>query len=444
MAPAILPFIILTGIVIASAAQTEFAHHVAADLHFDKPYFTFFLTHSTFSLIFPLHLTLLYFASPIPVPAYLASIRFVLTEQLDLADPQMPVSTREYTATWRAILPKWSQKIALLTALVTVPALSWFVAMQYSMPVDITSIYATSSFAAYGFSLLLLGETLSRMTLASIVLAFVGVIVISVDGINGGEGDPSRRALGDGIMLFGAIALGLYEVIYKLALPEGHGGVAVSPGEEEDYEPLPTSHTPPYSPESSAISHRQHFHPHRSASTPGIPLETAFGLEEEHQRPDALRRYTSASQLIRPMPRAPHPHVRTHGHPVPLPPALHANFMTSCIGVATFLFLWPPIIWLHWMGYEVFQWPGDAGESVAMIWGGLAAVAWGGALYNAGLMVLIGVWGPTTSSVANLLAIGLVTLVDALWVGIMPDLQTFVGVVFICAGFGGVLWEGDA
>ncbi|ODN78512.1 hypothetical protein L202_04139 [Cryptococcus amylolentus CBS 6039] len=438
MTPQVLPFVILGGIVIASAAQTEVAHHVTAYLHFDKPYFTFFLTHSTFSLIFPLHLGLLYFTSPIPVSAYLASIRFVLTEQLGLASPHMPVSTREYTASWRDILPIWSQKVALLTALVTVPALSWFVAMQYSMPVDITSIYATSSFAAYGFSLLLLGETLSRMTLGSILLAFLGVIIISLDGIDSGEGDSSRRAFGDGVMLFGAIALGLYEVIYKLTLPEGHGGVTVAPDEEEDYDPLPTSHTPPHSPESSAISHRSHFHPHRSASTPDIPLDTASPvLEDEHERPYALRRYTSASQLIKP--GAPH----YPGHPVPLPPALHANFITSCIGVATFLFLWPPIIWLHWMGFETFQWPGQVGESAVMVWGGLAVVAWGGALYNAGLMVLIGVWGPTTSSVANLLAIGLVALVDALWVGIMPDLQTFVGVAFICAGFGGALWEGD-
>lgn len=58
-------------------------------------------------------------------------------------------------------------------------------------------------------------------------------------------------------------------------------------------------------------------------------------------------------------------------------------------------------------------------------------------------MALIGIWGPTTSSVANLLAIGLVAIVDALWIGSLPDLQTFIGVGMICAGFGVLLWQGE-
>ena len=58
-------------------------------------------------------------------------------------------------------------------------------------------------------------------------------------------------------------------------------------------------------------------------------------------------------------------------------------------------------------------------------------------------MILIGVWGPTTSSVANLLTIGLVTVMDALWMGHVPDLGTMTGVGMICIGFGVLLWEGE-
>ncbi|WVQ79389.1 hypothetical protein IAT38_001486 [Cryptococcus sp. DSM 104549] len=445
--PLLLPLLILGGIVCASCAQTEFAHHVTANLHYDQPYFTFYLTHSTFSLIFPLHLILLYFTSPIPISAYLASIRHVLTEQLELTSP-IPTTSTTYTAPWFAVLPRWSWKVSQLTALVSVPALSWFVAMQYSTPMDITSIYATSSFAAYGFSLLLLGTPLSRVTVASVALAFVGVVVISLDGMGEGGRDSSKRALGDGIMMFGAIALGFYEVVYKLALPEGHGGVSATP--TPTYSPLPTSTTPPASPpqDDSAFSRRslpRSHHPHRAASTPDIPLGPTSPTLETDARTNFLYRTTSTSLLIQPKPRHahPHPHVHQHGHPVPLPPALHANFLTSCIGVATFLMLWPPIIGLHWLGYEVFRWPGSNGESALRIWAGLEVVAWGGSLYNAGIMVLIGVWGPTVASVANLLAIGLVALVDALWVGVMPDLQTFLGVGLICAGFGVLLWQGE-
>ena len=58
-------------------------------------------------------------------------------------------------------------------------------------------------------------------------------------------------------------------------------------------------------------------------------------------------------------------------------------------------------------------------------------------------MVLIGIWGPTTSSVANLLTIGLVAVMDAVWGGEIPDLQTMIGVAMICVGFGVLLWEGE-
>lgn len=58
-------------------------------------------------------------------------------------------------------------------------------------------------------------------------------------------------------------------------------------------------------------------------------------------------------------------------------------------------------------------------------------------------MVLIGVWGPTTSSVANLLTIGLVAVIDAVWVGEVPSLQSLSGVGMICVGFGILLWEGE-
>lgn len=58
-------------------------------------------------------------------------------------------------------------------------------------------------------------------------------------------------------------------------------------------------------------------------------------------------------------------------------------------------------------------------------------------------MILIGIWGPTTSSVANLLTIGLVALIDAVLIGLLPSFQTLVGVGMICIGFGILVWEGE-
>ncbi|WVW86787.1 hypothetical protein I302_108841 [Kwoniella bestiolae CBS 10118] len=411
----LLPISILIAIVLASAVQTEFAHTLTAKLGYDQPYFTFYLTHSTFALLFPIHLLFLSLTSKIPYPLYIDEIRNVIIDQLEIPK----------SSTWRDILPIWSRKIAYLTMILSIPALSWYVAMGLSPPVDITAIYSTSAFATYGFSMMLLGQPLSRITMGSIALAFTGVVVISVDGLGDVKEGLMGRVVGDGIMLFGAIILGLYEVIYKLALPEGHGGVSPFPS---NYTPLPTHHSDGMdeTPLSSGITilHRPIF-PHQGTDSTPTPIELT----------PPLSRTTSNAGLL---PSQSHHHVQ---HQVKLPPALHANFITSCIGIATLLLLWPPILLLDWTGYEKFHWPD--GENVMRIWGCLGLVFAGGTIYNAGLMVLIGLWGPTTSSVANLLTIGLVALIDSIWLGQIPDLQTLLGVGMICVGFGVLLWEGE-
>ncbi|WVQ96094.1 hypothetical protein IAU59_003195 [Kwoniella sp. CBS 9459] len=486
----LLPISILVGIVVSSAAQTEFANHVSKDLGYDKPYFTFYLTHSTFTLIFPLHLLLLKFLKPgVPTAEYLDSIRHTLAEQLaiipsstttsysssssgnsnsnsnghshghDHGNGASSSSANKYeTATWRDIVPGWSRKVTWLTLFLSIPAISWYIAMTLSPPVDITAIYATSSFATYGFSLLLLGTPLSKVTVASIGLAFAGVVVISLDGMGNGKGNLAGRVVGDGVMLFGAIVLGLYEVVYKLALPEGHGGVSSSSTHHNgnDYSPLPTHAHASHSPLSStftqandmddedmpsAVHQRQHF-PHIPTDGTPTPIELTPPLSRTTSNSNAAL-LPSGSQLY-PSPRD-HRHHSHHAKPIALPPALHANFLTSCIGVATLLLMWPPILALDWMGYEDFRWPGTGSGAEAFwdIWSSLSIVFCAGSLYNAGLMVLIGIWGPTTSSVANLLTIGLVALVDSLWLGQMPDFQTVIGVGMICVGFGVILWEGE-
>lgn len=67
--------------------------------------------------------------------------------------------------------------------------------------------------------------------------------------------------------------------------------------------------------------------------------------------------------------------------PPVLPTALHSNFITSCIGFATLVMLWVPMIPLHWTGVETFRLPGSQGGQVGAIWWDLVAVAACGAIY---------------------------------------------------------------
>jgi len=165
-------------------------------LHYNQPYFTFLLTHITFSLVFPLHLAVLYLFRKQTIATYLDGIRHVIAAQ---------VGGHGHSG-WKEIGLKWSMKVGWLTLLISVPALSWFVAMVFTSAMDVTAIYATSSFHAYFFSMILLKTPLSRKTVASIVLAFTGVIVISFAGSGGATEDrsgPRNRALGDTVMMFG-------------------------------------------------------------------------------------------------------------------------------------------------------------------------------------------------------------------------------------------------
>lgn len=190
----LVPLSILIGIAAASATQTEVAHSLVVDQKYNQPYFTFFLTHITFALVCPIHLLVLTVVHRIPISTYLDDIRAVISNQLG----------EDHHTPWSGIAWKWIVKISGLTWLISLPALSWFVAMLFTSALDVTAIYASSAFFAYFFSMILLKQPLSRVTLGSIFLAFSGVLVISLAG-EGDDGDraPSNRSLGDIIMLFG-------------------------------------------------------------------------------------------------------------------------------------------------------------------------------------------------------------------------------------------------
>lgn len=426
------PFIILIGVVLSSAIQTEVASYEASTLGFDKPYFSFFVTHSTFVIVFPIHLALVALkggpkGSVTRARQLVRGLRAVLADQLSTV-PR-----------WRVLAKPFMYKIVPLTVLVTIPAVCWFAAMALAPAVDITALYATSAFHTYFFSMLLLGTRLTRTTLGAIAVAFAGVLAITLDSGSGDGNMGSNRLLGDIIMVVGGAALGLYEVVYKMVLPESEGGTnrsgqtethdAESSGsDEEDNEIVLSSSRP-------------------MATTPllsGSKPPSENGSLSDVQ-PISSRVNSPRTSLNGPRPHSYSTHAHTplrprevHHHVPSLPSGLHSNFLVSAIGLATFVLLWFPLPLLHMTGMEIFELP-----TTAKLWGIVAVVALCGSIYNAGLMMLIGLWGPTTSSVANLLTIGLVAIADALWMGRAPDFQTIIGAGMICGGFAVLLYDGE-
>ena len=66
----------------------------------------------------------------------------------------------------------------------------------------------------------------------------------------------------------------------------------------------------------------------------------------------------------------------------PPPFALHPNLLTSLAGILTFLFLWIPLPFLHYVGAETFHWPTN--WYVTLV---ISGIAMGGVVFNAGTMV---------------------------------------------------------
>lgn len=91
----------------------------------------------------------------------------------------------------------------------------------------------------------------------------------------------------------------------------------------------------------------------------------------------------------------------------PPPFGLHPNLLTSLIGLTTFVLLGLVLPVLHITGAEPFALPPDL-----LTAGSIAGIALGGMVFNAGFMVLLGVWGPVVTSVGNLLTIVLMLASD--------------------------------
>lgn len=108
---------------------------------------------------------------------------------------------------------------------------------------------------------------------------------------------------------------------------------------------------------------------------------------------------------------------------------LFANTVGSLIGSFTFLVLWFPLPILHWLGLETFRWPtGEAG------WMLLISVL-ANATFSGSFLVLISLTSPVLSSVAALLTIFLVAIVDWLRTGKPLSFAALAGGVLIIIAF---------
>ncbi|KAJ5188348.1 Drug/metabolite transporter [Penicillium cf. griseofulvum] len=108
---------------------------------------------------------------------------------------------------------------------------------------------------------------------------------------------------------------------------------------------------------------------------------------------------------------------------------IFANTFGSLIGVFTLLVLWIPLPFLHWTGWETFEWP--TGEAAWMLIISVGA----NATFSGSFLVLISLTSPVLSSVAALLTIFLVALVDWFRTGDSLSMASIIGGILIMVAF---------
>lgn len=204
--------ILLAVVLVAYTLQTELASHVQHGLGYKKPYFLFYLTHSSYLLLFPLHLAALALSRSASVPALLASLAATLEEKFQppplsrgrggagslrklsattsSAAPSSPKPNQHVEhrslfgfvdAVQKSLLVRvrepWidylARRVLLLTLLISAPALSWYGAVPLT---SMTGKYITPSSLCYvGSSQLISLSMISKTDITAIynVFAFV-------------------------------------------------------------------------------------------------------------------------------------------------------------------------------------------------------------------------------------------------------------------------------
>lgn len=108
--------------------------------------------------------------------------------------------------------------MAVVTVVLTVSGGAWFVSLVFTTPADLTAIYNTSTFFAAAFSVPILKERLGWLAIIAVALSVAGTFIIAY-GDTTAEHESSAigtaRLLGNLIACGGAVAFGLYEVLFK-------------------------------------------------------------------------------------------------------------------------------------------------------------------------------------------------------------------------------------
>lgn len=216
---------------VSFCVQTELAAYVQHDLGWNKAYCMLYLTHGSWSMLWPAQLLILRLQKrDMPWAVFWKKHIWICRTTAQMVQGRTLEVPHYHEA--RSPVRYMLYCTAFITSALTVAGLSWYIAVDMTTPSDLTAIYNCSAFFAYAFSVPLLKEPFRLDKCFAVLIAIVGVIVVAYgdtkEGSSGeadasGAGDDGNRFLGNLIIGAGSVLYGLYEVLYKryACPPEG-------------------------------------------------------------------------------------------------------------------------------------------------------------------------------------------------------------------------------
>ncbi|KAK4541255.1 hypothetical protein LTR36_008171 [Oleoguttula mirabilis] len=225
------PFLIGVALlitVLGFTINTEATAYFEDVLLWKKPFATLYITHSSLALPWICHVAYLRFKNRhIDYRVWVREYNNQLRGSISTIDAYVtdgPKLVWKRRGRLGGPLDFLATAMAIVTLVLTVSGASWFLSLSLTTPADLTAIYNCSTFFAAAFSVPLLKEKLGRLTIVAVILSIVGTFIIAYgdttaehplnDGSSGSQVGTSRL-LGNLVACVGAVAFGLYEVLFK-------------------------------------------------------------------------------------------------------------------------------------------------------------------------------------------------------------------------------------
>jgi drug/metabolite transporter (DMT)-like permease len=225
------PKLFIAGALVIAIAgfviQTEAVAYYEDVLGWKKPFCSLYIMHSCLALPWFLHLAYLRIKEldkpyTLWVRDYNNELRACVStvEAFAVSGPSIVIKR---AGSLGGPLDYLATTMGIVTLVLTVSGCSWFMALEFTTPSDLTAIYNCSTFFAAAFSVPILRQKVGRIGLIAVALSIMGTFTIAYgdttahasDDANDPPAVGASRLFGNVIALIGAVAFGLYEVLFK-------------------------------------------------------------------------------------------------------------------------------------------------------------------------------------------------------------------------------------